>query len=687
MYRAGALFLIAAFVLGCFYETSAVGFVIALSSSLAVIGCTFLVLPPFVGWWRAGRPAAVSSAFSTAQLGVSALLAFIFLYYMFLSVFWSSVPYYSLKSFPVLAVMPFIVMAMAFAREAVRDGLDFLVRGLLIAFVPFAVWALVQFFFYPDIFVFHAAHPLTNSNTLAGLFNVVGVLAFGWFFREYYNDREGKGLGWWQLFYGFCVMLMAAGVLATGSRGALLALCAGFPVFFLLSYRQKIVRLLPCLLFGGVGYVLFLVMDAVSKGQVSSLYHSALHGRSYNERWDIWAGVLRLMQDNLWLGNGLGSFSSVFPRFRLEGDQSAGLNAHNDYLHMASELGIIGLGLFLIVLIYGWVRILSFVFWSQKSEEKEGAASVQRGRDVLAVASFASALLVFLLQGLVSTHLLVVASCVIVGVLGGVCFAYVDLSFADLGRVLRSSVLKLPDLWRLPFLPQRLRVPVHVFLIGCFVLVNGAFVFAALWSAPVEKHLLRAQSAMISEDLGKFDGLVQKADQHSFGMNAGVYFLSAQLPYNVLLSGGYGLSEAQVSDMRNRLDKLYDKALSLNPYMAVIWHQRAMLAYVAQDNPRADLLWREALEIDPGLLSARRAYADMYLRAGDVRRHDEILLGGLRWRYMRFDPVGYYASLRDVFERLGLDGAVLDRLEADAEGAQKAGMRSAGARSFLLSLP
>ncbi|MDH7499930.1 MAG: O-antigen ligase family protein, partial [candidate division NC10 bacterium] len=66
----------------------------------------------------------------------------------------------------------------------------------------------------------------------------------------------------------------------------------------------------------------------------------------------IWKGTLQLVSQHPWLGVGLGNFEFAFPRFRsleewLISERLPLAEAHNDYLHMAAELGIPGLLLFL----------------------------------------------------------------------------------------------------------------------------------------------------------------------------------------------------------------------------------------------------------------------------------------------------------------------------------------------------
>ena len=69
-----------------------------------------------------------------------------------------------------------------------------------------------------------------------------------------------------------------------------------------------------------------------------------------------WRGVLKMIEANPVTGTGLGTFASAYPLFKIYGETSIWDQAHNDYLQVAAESGLIGLALFSRGLLSLWRR-------------------------------------------------------------------------------------------------------------------------------------------------------------------------------------------------------------------------------------------------------------------------------------------------------------------------------------------
>jgi len=59
-------------------------------------------------------------------------------------------------------------------------------------------------------------------------------------------------------------------------------------------------------------------------------------------RWAIWQDTLRLIQQHPWLGTGLGTFPVAYPAVQTVHLNRFVNHAHNDYLEVASEIGVFG---------------------------------------------------------------------------------------------------------------------------------------------------------------------------------------------------------------------------------------------------------------------------------------------------------------------------------------------------------
>jgi len=79
----------------------------------------------------------------------------------------------------------------------------------------------------------------------------------------------------------------------------------------------------------------------------------------FEERWKIWVDTYRILKDFPLFGSGLGTFSQVFPMYRTFYIQNLVTHAENDLLHLASEVGLVGIGLVLALLSLLFYRAIS----------------------------------------------------------------------------------------------------------------------------------------------------------------------------------------------------------------------------------------------------------------------------------------------------------------------------------------
>ena len=62
---------------------------------------------------------------------------------------------------------------------------------------------------------------------------------------------------------------------------------------------------------------------------------------SFDTRLAIWKGTIAMIKENPVIGTGIGTFIWAFNRYRPEGLNVQANFAHNDYLNMASEMGVL----------------------------------------------------------------------------------------------------------------------------------------------------------------------------------------------------------------------------------------------------------------------------------------------------------------------------------------------------------
>lgn len=570
----------------------------------------------------------------------SVVIALYFLY-LLANLFLARVAFFALTSFPYYAALPFICFMVLQNIEGLKRQKLFFATSLIIAFIPYALWGLYQFFFMPEMYAHHASHPFTNANTLGCFAAVMIILSLGLFYHHH-SAKNRKAY-----IFAFTFVLYAALLIATGSRGALLSVLSSLFAFFILSAPSKKLSLIPSLFLGVISYSLFLILNKVAAGQVSSLYHSALHGRSYNERQVIWEQALEMIKDAPLWGYGIGNYSVILPAYRSAGDGSSGLNAHSNYLHMGTEIGCVGLALFFVILIYAGYLVLRHLWFSIQYARASSQKGGNNNNAALVTNAYIAATLSMLLQGIVTALMLNTSY----GFLLGICAAFVI-------ATLQSQRITLPPITR------------HAIML--------VMVFAALtpFITPTlsNRYVQGANAYILSNDIPSFDSNLMLAAALSFHTNPFVYNASAELPFSLLRAQGSLLSANQREELRNRAHKLYNKSLELNPYMAMSYYKEAML-FIQQDRlTDYEIHLQKALEVDGGFLPARLELAAFYKRQNRNDDYVRIMRGGENWFYWRFTPLSYYSKLKDIYENSALSeeekGSLIKKVNDNIDNAQ-----------------
>ncbi len=200
------------------------------------------------------------------------------------------------------------------------------------------------------------------------------------------QDKKIKYLYW---------LLLLVNILAlyyTKSYGGYLALVVGL-LFYLIMYSRQSIKARKYLLVSGM-ILIFLVSAVVSSQAKFQNYFKSSGRTSISTRQQIWwTSILLIKEKTLW-GWGLGNFQESY-RSRVKQIYPKPLEwnvvkAHNLYLNLWIEMGILGLLAFLYLII----KIFSILRSELETEIKERK---------LFIASLISALVAILVHGLVDT--------------------------------------------------------------------------------------------------------------------------------------------------------------------------------------------------------------------------------------------------------------------------------------------
>jgi O-antigen ligase len=203
-----------------------------------------------------------------------------------------------------------------------------------------------------------------NRNYFAGYLLMVIPLSMGLFLsRE--AIHAGRFKGWRQrlssldgktLLIGFGIIVMILGLIFSASRMGILSLLLSFSLISILfknPQRGKGFSKTTVLVLGlAVLWAFWIGLDAVI-GRFLNM------SEDLKWRWTTWEDTFRVVKDFPILGSGLGTFSQMFPMYKSFHMRRFVSHAENDFLQLASEVGLIGVGILLILFFFLFVRVVS----------------------------------------------------------------------------------------------------------------------------------------------------------------------------------------------------------------------------------------------------------------------------------------------------------------------------------------
>lgn len=223
---------------------------------------------------------------------------------------------------------------------------------------------------------FRAFGTFEQPNPFGGFMGVLtpflAALAFGGIIRLWHvwrYEARFSPLAFTQTaFFGVCAALTAAALIFSWSRGAWLALGAALLVMVVtlprrLRYSVTILALVVSL--GGLlwasGRLPTSITERVTSSFADLLSADDVRGVDVTpenyaaiERFAHWQAAIEMSRYSPWIGVGLGNYEAVYPRVRLIAWEYPLGHAHNYYLNVLAETGIIGLCTYLAM----WITIV-----------------------------------------------------------------------------------------------------------------------------------------------------------------------------------------------------------------------------------------------------------------------------------------------------------------------------------------
>jgi O-antigen ligase len=238
--------------------------------------------------------------------------------------------------------------------------------GLAVTLFAFALalFAILQFFSSHGLIYWvvrpqwggYVFGPYVNHNHYAGLMEMLIPVAAGYALSRPANQPLRALLG-------FTVLVPIASLLLSGSRGGFVSLTAETAILGAILLRHGRLAgqpswVAPAVVSITLAGLLFFWMDPgdISKRLATVAEVTQAPEATLGERKAVAVDSLRILRDHPWLGAGLGSFETAYPRYQSFPAGHVYDHAHNDYAEALAETGLVG-GILIVVALGLFLRL------------------------------------------------------------------------------------------------------------------------------------------------------------------------------------------------------------------------------------------------------------------------------------------------------------------------------------------
>lgn len=202
-------------------------------------------------------------------------------------------------------------------------------------------------------------------------------------------------VSWWKkAFYIAGIALMLNAIVMTQSRAVFLGILMAVPYVFFRSPAERRKQIYACMALGMV--LFFMLADVKFLGRMETIKEAAKSGVKYGteetlSRWDFWKASLPMFKDHPF-GVGIKNFEKMVSYYD---PRNEGWDAHNTYVLCYSEIGILGITLFIFIIAGAW---------RQLTRIRKMAIDTLQGKEIdFHVFSLGVVLIIYLL-GYMTTH-------------------------------------------------------------------------------------------------------------------------------------------------------------------------------------------------------------------------------------------------------------------------------------------
>jgi O-antigen ligase len=186
-----------------------------------------------------------------------------------------------------------------------------------------------------------------NRNHFAGLMELALGVQFGFLFRAFLQKKAAQILP-----YFVIISICAFAFLLSGSRMGITSFSVTllFFLILLLFHSDRQTKYFVALICGALGVFAF-----QAKAFLAERFFYTSSGEFWGGRIEVWRNTLQMIKQHALQGIGLGNFEWVFPLYQSGASKMGWSHAHQDYLELASELGLPFFLLLIFSFFYLWV--------------------------------------------------------------------------------------------------------------------------------------------------------------------------------------------------------------------------------------------------------------------------------------------------------------------------------------------
>ncbi|MBN1921583.1 MAG: O-antigen ligase family protein [Anaerolineae bacterium] len=219
--------------------------------------------------------------------------------------------------------------------------------------------------------IYRAYGTFMQPNPFGGFLGLLGALLTGLLLVSLWEVILARAPApRWLWLLGGAVLVIAGGLYGSWSRGAWLGFGAALAAMAALLPRRSVWGMALVVVFAGA-VLLLMATDALPASVEARLTDFAAYLRFENvrgvgindanyaviERMAHWQAALGMWETHFWTGVGIGNYEAAYPLFRLVNWPYALGHAHNFYLNLLAETGLIGLGAYLLLFAAIFVRL------------------------------------------------------------------------------------------------------------------------------------------------------------------------------------------------------------------------------------------------------------------------------------------------------------------------------------------